>query len=923
MSEFIVTSRLSDLFSVSSSRQYSIKEIISKQTVTVEVLQLKRSMYDDLDGFIFKHFDTYCSLLKQFSEFDGSMKMSAFKVLLQVTEKMIVSLSSFLQDDIENFEPDTLHKKRNQLKMSVFLLCHFTQAFETEIAKKLMTAKVAKGKKKRLSMGDEYSEWSDERVKFLVIVKKLFKLPIDKLWNPPTVESEFVNFVTASYFKLLENAEVTKDKGMRMEIFKFLGTILADYSCLSYSIKIIQLAQDFEHLPSVLAEAVVYFTTECSADSLISDICRELLLLDPQSLVQNLTAAHSLSQFLIVICEGCPNKVLSSISILLQFLEWERLLHSLLEPSVVAKNLIKLLLNATTEDALNVQEFMKHFGKMGEIPSSVPKILWSNLTNSKSPVTEEEKIITILLLGMLAEVDSAVVTNHFDELIKLGLGKNAEENFQLARYTFKTLCKINQNVRGKFDCATGNNDEVLLPLDHEIVKRIKCLLIKGFTNFEDDQWTPMANEAVACLYSLVTEPTFLCAEIGVELVNILYKGPENDQEGIPIPFVISPLLLTRFLSFCGDVALHYTFYLKVDYFAHLRRQEILKEKRRRKSIVNKNLSSLHRTILSSSPKSAKKRQANNQKYQYAPPVDEETTYEQVLEMCAKEAKHATRLLGALLPAIVDACRYTLTDFHKEIQAAASLALVKFMLISEEVCEQKMQLFATIAEKSPEPYIRANMVIAMGDLTTTFPNIVEPWTLKVFQRLSDSDAYVREAALVVLTHLILHDFVRIKSLISEAAKCIADSNENISRIAKYLFTELSKKGNVIYNIIPDIISSLSDPKSGIQEEKFQVILSHMLQYIEKEKLVEGLVEKLCCRFTDSSTQVQIHELTFCLSVLTLNDKCYSKLLEFRTLLKEKMSDPVVMKYITSITANAKKNDAKTAAELEAFRTALNI
>lgn len=48
----------------------------------------------------------------------------------------------------------------------------------------------------------------------------------------------------------------------------------------------------------------------------------------------------------------------------------------------------------------------------------------------------------------------------------------------------------------------------------------------------------------------------------------------------------------------------------------------------------------------------------------------------------------------------------------------------------------MQLFATIAEKSPEPYIRANMMMAMGDLTTAYPNVVEPWTQQIFQGLAN-------------------------------------------------------------------------------------------------------------------------------------------------------------------------------------------
>lgn len=65
------------------------------------------------------------------------------------------------------------------------------------------------------------------------------------------------------------------------------------------------------------------------------------------------------------------------------------------------------------------------------------------------------------------------------------------------------------------------------------------------------------------------------------------------------------------------------------------------------------------------------------------------------------------------------------------------------------------------------------------------------------RLNDSDSVVRENSITILTHLILHDFVRIKGLISDAAKCIADSNDAVSMVAKHLFAELSKKVSSYY------------------------------------------------------------------------------------------------------------------------------
>ncbi|XP_071042878.1 condensin complex subunit 1 [Parasteatoda tepidariorum] len=1214
-SEFVVPFRLDDLF-MNSSRQYSVQEVYSKQYITVEVLQLKRSMYDDSDGFIFKHFDLYCNLIRQFKDFDESTLLTAFRVLAQVAEKMFKSLESLLEDEDEELDQDLCFTNRNILKMCIYLLCQLTNVYEEEILKKTIAANIVKGRRKKASVDDfESKEWPEERVKFLVIIKKLFRLPIKKLWSPPIIEHELINFVTNVFFKLLENADVARDKSVKMEIFRFLGTILIENRTgLAYSIRILQLVQDYEHLPNIMAEVVVYFVQECSADTLVSDICREATLLDMKTLTQNLTAAHSLSTFLTTICEKCPDKVLNIIGSLLQFLEWEShvmrnctlsimgtllnkilanenldekqknireelldkiethlldtnsfvrskaiqvlkmlldekalasfelyrigisiskrlrdkasnvrknamsflaqfikvnqfacqiplsvlkesyqkesqnlkdmeksrpvifddsdddepqgekekalifddsdeegdsqkakensgnteeneneamvlgdaeqnqektstdnsdilekqalvaylkntlnfaevihgvvqpictLLHSSTQTDVleaieflttasgslvngleagvreilnlvwsielpirdaalkafkalylteveekrdvanIAKNLLLMLRNATMDDLVNLEAFVQHFCALGEIPASMSSILWTNFVNSDS--SDEEKVSILILLGMIASVNPSFVLQNMNAIVERGL--HPENSFLIAMHSLKVLKQINKNKRGKFDSIRPSDLEIRFPKDHIIAEKIKHLLIEGITNNNDDKWTPMANEAVCAIFALIEEPASLCSEITPQIADQLSRyfvfTDEANSEGTPEKFNVPSVHLSRFLSLCGHIALHYATYLKVDHFAVLRREELYREQRRRKSVVSASISTPKFSRVNGSPLRSKRRKSIQKEYKLIPPTDEETTYEQVLEMCAEEVQDETKLLGSLLPLVVGMCRQTLRDYDKDIQASASLSLAKFMLLGEKVCADNIQLLATITEKSPEPYIRANMIIALGDLSTSFPNIIEPWTSQLFNRLSDPDASVRESAIITLTHLILQDFVRVKSLISEAAKCLADTENNISDVAKFLFLELSKKGNIIYNIIPDIISSLSDPKADFSEEKFQVVLKHMLQYVEKEKLVEGLVEKLCYRFADSSTDIQLHELTFCLSILTLNDKCYSKLMEFKNFLKERMSDPVIMKYITNITANAKKNDAKTAAELETFRKELGL
>ena len=52
--------------------------------------------------------------------------------------------------------------------------------------------------------------------------------------------------------------------------------------------------------------------------------------------------------------------------------------------------------------------------------------------------------------------------------------------------------------------------------------------------------------------------------------------------------------------------------------------------------------------------------------------------------------------------------------------------------------------------------------------------------------------MRKNTLMVLTHLILNDMVKVKGQISELATCIIDYDVRIASLAKLFFNELSKK-----------------------------------------------------------------------------------------------------------------------------------
>jgi len=62
-----------------------------------------------------------------------------------------------------------------------------------------------------------------------------------------------------------------------------------------------------------------------------------------------------------------------------------------------------------------------------------------------------------------------------------------------------------------------------------------------------------------------------------------------------------------------------------------------------------------------------------------------------------------------------------------------------------------------------------------------------------------------------------------------------------------FNELALKGkNPVYNLLPDIISRLSND-SSVTSDHFRAILKFLITFIQKDKQTESLVEKLCHRF----------------------------------------------------------------------------
>lgn len=383
--------------------------------------------------------------------------------------------------------------------------------------------------------------------------------------------------------------------------------------------------------------------------------------------------------------------------------------------------------------------------------------------------------------------------------------------------------------------------------------------------------------------------------------------PLNDNSQAPDR--VNSIYLARFLHFIGSIALNLTVHLELNVFIELKQRNGLREeKENHRNLHNVSISSRRRSRRFGRPSlSASMTEMNLEEEIGLGGANalEDAEMEFLEAMCDDELVVGDNLLGKMSKVINIVSRDPSRYSSLELRLAATLCLAKYMMVSEKFCSEHLRLLFTILEKSKESEIKINLVIAVSDLCIRFPNLLDPWTSHLFDCLQNADVRVRKASLKVLSRLILSDMIKVKGQISNIANLMVDDDEDLSSCSRYFFSELSKKLNAIYNVLPDIISRLSDPKLGVTEENFRIVMKFLFELIDKDRHIDKLMEKLCKRFSDTIIERQWCDLAFCLSLLKYSDKTIGKLSDNFNFYKDKLCIESVNESIMSIIVNFRK------------------
>ncbi|KAK7886913.1 hypothetical protein WMY93_026534 [Mugilogobius chulae] len=587
-----------------------------------------------------------------------------------------------------------------------------------------------------------------------------------------------------------------------------------------------------------------------------------------------------------------------------------------MKAQTLVDNLSELMVDASLGTIQCLEEIVQEFfGSGSSLQSTVIQVLWERFTG-KRETSSLHRRAAVLLLGMAARSEREVVLSNLDTLCSVALGEKVTEDFLLARDTVITICSITDHIR------QSKGAPFRLPQEHQLFTCLSQAIAEGVV-MEDPFWQSFMEQAVRLIYFLAESPDQLCSRLLQRCARLLLdqisegeinKNPVSIQEGSQDSEQgeqVSCVCLAQLLGLSGAVAFWQVSHLERSVSSELRRRRGETEEREEKEKGP-----------ASKSKQATNESAMEEELGLMGASAEDTEAELIRKICETELLADENLLCAFLPLLVKVCSSPGRYSHPQLTTAACLALSQYMMISPSACEENLRLMFTVLERSSFPVVRANAIIALGDLTVRFPNILEPWTQNLYARLSDEEPSVRQTAVTVLTQLVLKDVLKVKGQISEVALLLIDPEPHIASLALNFFNELSTKDNAIYNLLPDIISRLSDPERGINSEDFNTIMKQLFSYITKERQTESLVEKLCQRFRTAKTERQWCDLAMSLSMLSMCERGFKRLQECWECYSDKLTEPGVYQPLLNIMAKLRRG-AKTQfkAQVEEFEKRL--
>lgn len=493
----------------------------------------------------------------------------------------------------------------------------------------------------------------------------------------------------------------------------------------------------------------------------------------------------------------------------------------------IARNMISLTFGSTPAELTCLEQLLSTMMKAGHVSEDVIAKLWQVYSVQKKEISRTQRRGAIIVLGMLALADPEVVVKEIEAMLRIGLGGLGRSDLVLAKYTCIALRRM---VPGR-QAKSKDIGVPKLANDHSVLVKLAAMLE---IVSDSKEWYGVAEQAISAIYTLSRHPDVLCSDIlrrktrfvfqpHLERPTSSHMSVDNDEQRPatassdgqgpkPKP---SSAALSQLLYVVGHCA--------IKQIVHLELCEL--DFKRRKAEQEKN------KVTEAAPQKNDENTEDDELDLIGGTTEDDFT-DAMAHIRERELLYGENsLLAKFGPLVAEICANNNTYPDRDLQAAATLCLAKLMCVSAEYCEKNLPLLITIMERSEDPIVRSNAVIALGDMAVCFNHLIDENTDFLYRRLNDDDASVKRTCLMTLTFLILAGQVKVKGQLGEMAKCLEDDDKKIADLARMFFTELATKDNAVYNHFVDMFSLLSAERN-LEEASLRRIVKFLIGFVEK-------------------------------------------------------------------------------------------
>ena len=582
-----------------------------------------------------------------------------------------------------------------------------------------------------------------------------------------------------------------------------------------------------------------------------------------------------------------------------------------------------------------VEELLKNLLEQKEIHKDVFREIWKILIknpkneiksikavdladlNQKIKQIELESITAMRIINIASNYKPEIITINSDSYIRkltsiLVVEKNEEINWQSVKYGLEGLVKIYQT----------NKD----PTKNCLIAIAKSL-VRSYGKAKND-WFIAVKEFIDTIFKLFPEPEQMSQYLIIKLSMPFFASTDEDQNnetkdkfrtqniypqapsdlsssinGDSTPNkskdnkinMMTPLKLAQLIFVVGHIALNMIIYGE-NLEATIKKKFSQKEnndKKKTSSKKNKN-----KNI--EEEKDKDNDEINNIVGGQEAEIDINIS---LIHKIIDEDLLVKNLIAKYVPIIKTIAKTTLICKSEELESnmllykSAIMSYCKLMLINPEFCKNNIQFIFDLLNNDTIPSdLKLNVCLSFGDLVNRFPNIMISEVNKFFEGLHSPHKEVVKYTLTVISHLVLNDMLKMKGEVVDICMLLDHKDPSIRNHVQTFFNEINNKGNnVIYNIIPKALARLSNDFKSLEYSKFKTIANTLLKYVDKEKHIEGLMDKLFVKLKNSTDNLEWRNNTFVLSELNYNtEKILIKFLQSYSEIIDKNDESVDVK-----------------------------